>query len=133
MDEIRNEVKNELMAQLEALSNARDGSNEAKNIAEIIEKLGGLHNGIVDEQEKIFDHDANRQKVYAEAEKLKVEKRKMENDLDKPEQPWFERISPDTLVSCGTIVVATGLVLIFDKANITPTRLFKFIPGVKLP
>lgn len=122
MEKLRNQTQG-MMEELEAqFMKAKGGTDEQKTIVDNYVKLYDAYTRDYKAEVDILNQDVARQKTIAETQRIK-------KDLEEqPKGKWYEQIDANVIVTNGTIFGTTMAVLIFDKFNISPSRLLKFIP-----
>lgn len=132
MKDIEQELKGGVMVLADQLKEAKPGSDEQKAIAECLIKVADENLKYLKGEDDIFNNDAQRQKLYAEVEKLKAEVRKMNNDI--PEtgwKAWVAQIRPEQVMNDAIILVIVGVAVKMEKdGHILPDRILKW--GMKL-
>ena len=132
MKDIEQELKGGVMVLADQLKEAKPGSDEQKAIAECLIKVADENLKYLKGEDDIFNNDAQRQKLYAEVEKLKAEVYRIENDIpDAGWKAWVAQIRPDQVANIVVILVITGAAVNMEKdGHILPDRILKW--GMKL-
>ena len=132
MKDIEQELKYGVIVLANQLKEAKPGSDEQKAIAECLVKVAEENLKYLKGEDDIFNNDAQRQKFYAEVEKIKAEVNKLENDI--PEsgwKSWVAQMRPDQVANIVVILAITGAAVSMEKnGHILPDRILKW--GMKL-
>lgn len=131
MKDIEQELKGGVMILSEQLKTAKPG-DEQRAIVDNLVKLAEENLKYLKGEDDIFNNDAQRQKLYAEVEKLKAEVDRIENDI--PEtgwKAWVAQMRPDQVANIVVILAITGAAVSMEKnGHILPDRILKW--GMKL-
>lgn len=120
MEILRNQTQG-MMKELEAqFIKTKAGTDEQKAIVDNYVKLYETYIKDYKAEIDIMNQDIERQKTIAETKRIN-------RDLE-PKGKWYEELDPNTILTNATIFGTTMVVVVMDKFNISPTRLFKFIP-----
>lgn len=132
MKDIEQGLKDSVNLLLEQFKDAKAGSDEQKAIVDGVVKLSDERLKYIKGEDEIFNNDAERQKLYAEVDKIKAEIRKTEED-HKPNdlKAWAMQMRPDQIVNDAIIIMALIATVRMEKNGfILPERLTKW--GMKL-
>ena len=132
MKDIENGLKNGTLNLLEQLDKTKLASDEQKAVIDSIVKLADENLKYLKGEDEIFNNDAERQKLYAEVEKLKAEARRSDRDIPIDNfRSWMMQIRPDQAANIIVILTITGIAVNMEKnGHILPDRLLKW--GMKL-
>ena len=132
MKDIEQELKGGVMILSEQLKTAKPGSDEQKTITECLVKVADENLKYLKGEDDIFNNDAQRQKLYAEVEKLKAEANRIENDIPGSGwKAWVAQMRPDQVANIVVILAITGAAVSMEKnGHILPDRILKW--GMKL-
>ena len=132
MKDIEQELKDGVMVLASQLKEAKPGSDEQKAIADSLVKVAEENLKYLKGEDDIFNNDAQRQKLYAEVEKLKAEVNRIENDIPGTGwKAWVMQMRPDQAANIIVILMITGATVSMEKhGHILPDRILK--GGMKL-
>lgn len=132
MKDIEQEFKGVVTVLSDQFKEAKPGSDEQKAIVECMIKVADENLKYLKGEDDIFNNDAQRQKLYAEVEKLKTEMRRMENDIPKTGwKAWIAQIKPEQVMNDAIILTIVGAAVKMEKdGHILPDRILKW--GMKL-
>lgn len=120
MEILRNQTQGMMKELEEQFIKTKAGTDEQKVIVDNYVKLYETYIKDYKAEIDIINQDVERQKTIAETKRIN-------RDLE-PKGKWYEQLDPNTILTNATIFGTTVVVVVMDKFNISPTRLFKFIP-----
>lgn len=125
MQNLRSNVEECVTILTEQLKEEKAGSEESKIIADNIQKLYKACIEDVKSEVEIMNSDAQRQEMYARVNEINARLNKQDK--------WYELIKPDTIISCGTVIVLWGLSIHVEKSgHILPNALIKVVDKIKV-
>lgn len=120
MEILRNQTQGMMKELEEQFIKTKAGTDEQKVIVDNYVKLYETYIKDYKAEIDIINQDVERQKTIAETKRIN-------RDLELKGK-WYEQLDPNTILTNATIFGTTIVVVVMDKFNISPTRLFKFIP-----
>ncbi|MBP5597723.1 MAG: hypothetical protein J6Y02_20295 [Pseudobutyrivibrio sp.] len=121
MEDLRTPLGKVIEKMMDDCKEAKAGSEESKVIAGNIEKLYSLYLEDVKTDEYLY------------RDQQEIELNKIKYDKESTSKKWYERVSPDMVVSCGTVFMLTIAAFQLEKSgHILPTRMLQLINRIKV-
>lgn len=128
MKDIEQELKSSVSLLNGQVKEAKAGSDEQKALIEGTIKFADEYLKYIKGEDEIFNNDAERQKLYAEVDKVKADICRMEEDHKPADiKTWAMQMRPDQIVNDAIIIMALIATVRMEKNGfILPERLTKW-------